>query len=115
MRELRMSGSVRGVPSNGHPYRDPHRPKPNTVREARRLRGGAGEFKQVAGRMRGRSLICLEAGFFRRPDRTAGVAGQVAALPPPEPGQSAGLSVFTSLRHSPDTPARATSPLAADA
>ena len=23
MRELRMSGSVRGVPSNGHPYRDP--------------------------------------------------------------------------------------------
>ena len=26
MRELRMSGSVRGVPSNGHPYRDPWLP-----------------------------------------------------------------------------------------
>ena len=26
MRELRMSGSVRGVPSNGHPYRDPQLP-----------------------------------------------------------------------------------------
>ena len=31
MRELRMSGSVRGVPSNGHPYRDPwlHSSKPD--------------------------------------------------------------------------------------
>ena len=26
MRELRMSGSVRGVPSYGHPYRDPQSP-----------------------------------------------------------------------------------------
>ena len=33
-------------------------------REARWLRDGAGEFQQVAGRMRGRPLICLEAGFF---------------------------------------------------
>ena len=29
MRELRMSGSVRGVPSKGHPYRDHCRPVSN--------------------------------------------------------------------------------------
>ena len=30
MRELRMSGSVRGVPSNGHPYRDPQMVRANS-------------------------------------------------------------------------------------
>ena len=31
MRELRMSGSVRGVPSNGHPYRDPQKRDPKNA------------------------------------------------------------------------------------
>ena len=62
-------------------------------------------LQAAINRVRGRSDPGSRAAFCgRRLERAAGVAGQVAALMSPEPGLSAGLSFFTSLRHSPDTP-----------
>ena len=52
MRELRMSGSVRGVPSNGHPYRD--RSRRTQAADWLRHAGGQGQ-EDVGGKRQGLS------------------------------------------------------------
>ena len=50
MRELRMSGSVRGVPSNRHPYHDPQKRDPKSAKTLRQKRcpNCGGQLKIIA-------------------------------------------------------------------
>ena len=62
MRELRMSGSVRGVPSNGHPYRDPRAPG-KTRRQSPRMKlvSVAVDYQRAAAEPKDRISGCSSA------------------------------------------------------
>lgn len=66
MRELRMLGSVRGVLSNGYPYRDPLGPRPSLGRAIGCAEGRNPEcgIREVAAAQIGASALLTGCRFF---------------------------------------------------